>query len=246
MRTPIIVGNWKMNKTIAETEEFLKEIDPYIEGITSAQYGIATPYTDLYVAVKNSKNLVIGAENCHFEDNGAFTGEVSIPMLKEIGIASCIIGHSERRQMFNETDEAVNLKVKKLLANDIMPIMCCGETEAEFDAGKTEERIRSQVSLGLAGLDAEDVKKVVVAYEPIWAIGTGKVATPAQAEEVHAILRKWLRDNVSAAVADKVRIIYGGSVSTKNCADLIAKEDIDGFLVGGASLKPDFVNIINC
>ena len=137
MRTPIIVGNWKMNKTIAETEEFLKEVDPYIEGITSAQYGIATPYTDLYVAVKNSKNLVIGAENCHFEDNGAFTGEVSIPMLKEIGIASCIIGHSERRQMFNETDEAVNLKVKKLLANDIMPIMCCGETEAEFDAGKT-------------------------------------------------------------------------------------------------------------
>ena len=147
MRKPIIVGNWKMNKTIAETEEFLKEIDPYVAGISSCEYGICAPYTDLYVAVKNSKNLVIGAENCHFEDNGAFTGEVSIPMLKEIGIASCVIGHSERRQMFGETDEAVNKKVKKLLANGIMPIMCCGETEAEFDAGKTEEKLGAKLVL---------------------------------------------------------------------------------------------------
>ena len=175
MRTPIIVGNWKMNKTIAETEEFLKEIDPYIEGITSAQYGIATPYTDLYVAVKNSKNLVIGAENCHFEDNGAFTGEVSIPMLKEIGIASCIIGHSERRQMFGETESA----------NTEIAEKCC------------------------------------------------------------AIVRDEIRKMYGDA-ADAVRVQYGGSVKPNNIKEYMAMEDIDGALIGGASLKVDsFKEIID-
>ena len=166
-------------------------------------------------------------------------------MLKEIGIASCIIGHSERRQMFGETDEAVNLKVKKLLANDIMPIMCCGETEAEFDAGKTEERIRSQVSLGLAGLDAEDVKKVVVAYEPIWAIGTGKSANTEIAEKCCAIVRDEIRKMYGDA-ADAVRVQYGGSVKPNNIKEYMAMEDIDGALIGGASLKVDsFKEIID-
>lgn len=245
MRKPIIVGNWKMNKTIAETKEFIEAIDPYVAGIDTCEYGINTPYTDLYMAVTNAKNLVIGAENCHFEDSGAFTGEVSIPMLKEIGIASCIIGHSERRQMFGETDEAVNKKVKKLLANGIMPIMCCGETEAEFDAGKTEEKIRSQVSAGLAGLTADEVKKVVVAYEPIWAIGTGKSANQEIAEKCCAIVRDEIRKAYGDA-ADEVRVQYGGSVKPNNIKEYMAMEDIDGALIGGASLKVDsFKEIID-
>ena len=245
MRKPIIVGNWKMNKTIAETEAFLKEIDPYVAGIESCEYGICAPYTDLYVAVKGSKNLVIGAENCHYEESGAYTGEVSIPMLKEIGIASCVIGHSERRQMFGETDEAVNKKVKKLLENGIMPIMCCGETEAEFDAGKTEEKIRSQVSAGLAGLNGENVKKVVVAYEPIWAIGTGKSANTEIAEKCCAIVRDEIRKMYGDA-ADAVRVQYGGSVKPNNIKEYMAMEDIDGALIGGASLKVDsFKEIID-
>lgn len=245
MRKPIIVGNWKMNKTIAETKEFIEAIDPYIEGIETCQYGIGTPYTDLYTAVNLSKNLIIGAENCHFEDNGAYTGEVAIPMLKEIGIKACIIGHSERRQMFNESDEAVNKKVKKLLENDIMPIMCCGETEAEFDAGKTEERIRSQVSLGLKDLCPECVKKVVVAYEPIWAIGTGKSADKDIAEKCCFIVRDEIRKMYGDA-ADEVRIQYGGSVKPNNIKEYMAMEDIDGALIGGASLKVDsFKEIID-
>ena len=238
MRKPIIVGNWKMNKTVAETMEFLEAVDPYIAGIDSCEYGIAAPYTDLYCAVSLAKNLIIGAENCHFEDSGAFTGEVSIPMLKELGIRSCVIGHSERRQMFNETDEAVNKKVKKLLDNGIMPIMCCGETEEEFDAGKTEEKIRAQVSAGLAGLCPECVKRVVVAYEPIWAIGTGKSADKDIAEKCCWIVRDEIRKMYGDS-ADEVRVQYGGSVKPGNIKEYMAMEDIDGALIGGASLKID-------
>ena len=245
MRTPIIVGNWKMNKTIAETEEFLKEIDPYIEGITSAQYGIATPYTDLYVAVKNSKNLVIGAENCHFEDNGAFTGEVSIPMLKEIGTKWCIVGHSERRQMFGDTDETVNKKVKKLLSEGITPIMCCGETLETFEAGETESWVRNQIAKGLDGVSGEDVSSMVIAYEPIWAIGTGKSATKEIAEKTCAIVRDQVKQMYGDA-ADAVRVQYGGSVKPNNIKEYMAMEDIDGALIGGASLKVDsFKEIID-
>ena len=238
MRKPIIVGNWKMNKTIAETEAFLKEVDPYIEGIDTCEYGIAAPYTDLYCATGLAKNLIIGAENCHFEDSGAFTGEVSIPMLKELKVKACVIGHSERRQMFGETDEAVNKKVKKLLENDILPIMCCGETEEEFDAGKTEEKIRGQVRKGLADLCPECVKKVVVAYEPIWAIGTGKSADKDIAEKCCCIVRDEIRKMYGDA-ADEVRVQYGGSVKPGNIKEYMAMEDIDGALIGGASLEVD-------
>ena len=238
MRTPIIVGNWKMNKTIAETEEFLKEVDKYVEGIDTCQYGIAAPFTDLYSATKLANNLIIAAENCHFEDSGAFTGEVSIPMLKELGVTACIIGHSERRGMFNETDEAVNKKVKKLLENDIMPIMCCGESLEEFEAGKTEEKIRKQISLGLADLCPKCIKKVVVAYEPIWAIGTGKSADKDIAEKCCFIVRDEIRKMYGDA-ADEVRIQYGGSVKPNNIKEYMAMEDIDGALIGGASLKID-------
>jgi len=234
-----------MNKTIAETEEFIKEIDAYVAGIDTCEYGIGAPYTDLYMATSLAKNLNIGAENCHFEDAGAFTGEVSIPMLKELKVGSCIIGHSERRQMFGETDEAVNKKVKKLLENGIMPIMCCGETEAEFDAGKTEEKIRSQVNAGLSGLCPECVKKVVVAYEPIWAIGTGKSADKDIAEKCCAIVRDEIRKMYGDS-ADEVRVQYGGSVKPNNIKEYMAMEDIDGALIGGASLKVDsFKEIID-
>ena len=175
MRKPIIVGNWKMNKTIKETVEFINEVEPSLND--SCTYGIAAPFTALKDAMATAKGLVVAAENCHFEESGAYTGEVSIPMLKELGITHCIVGHSERRQMFNETDESVNKKVHKLIENDITPIMCIGETEAEFDAGKTEEVIRTQLDKDLAGLCPKCVSKMVIAYEPIWAIGTGKSAT---------------------------------------------------------------------
>jgi len=245
MRKPIIVGNWKMNKTAAETVDFIAAVDPYIAGVTTCEYGIGAPYTDLKEAVA-AKNLIIGAENCHFEESGAFTGEISIPMLKEIGVKACIIGHSERRQMFGETDEAVNKKVIKLLDNGIMPIMCCGETEAEFDAGETEAKIRSQVSKGLAGLCSECVTKVVVAYEPIWAIGTGKSADKDIAEKCCAIVRDEIAKMYGKEAADQVRVQYGGSVKPNNIKEYMAMPDIDGALIGGASLKVDsFKEIID-
>ena len=167
MRKPIIVGNWKMNKTVADAKEFMSAVDSYVEGIDACTYGIGAPFTALAACTDNAKNLVIAAENCHFENNGAFTGEVSIPMLQELGVTHCIIGHSERREYFGETDEAVNKKVIKLLEAGMTPIMCCGETAEEFDAGKTEEKVGGQIRAGLANLTAEQVAKVVVAYEPI-------------------------------------------------------------------------------
>ena len=237
MRKPIIVGNWKMNKTIKETVEFIKEVEPCLND--SCTYGVAAPFTALKDAMANAKGLVIAAENCHFEESGAFTGEVSIPMLKELGITHCIIGHSERRQMFNETDETVNKKVHKLIENDITPIMCIGETEAEFDAGKTEEVIRTQLDKDLEGLCAKCVSRMVIAYEPIWAIGTGKSATKEIAQNCCHIVRDEVRKLYGDEAADAVRIQYGGSVKPNNIKEYMAMEDIDGALIGGASLKAD-------
>ena len=238
MRKPIIVGNWKMNKTVADAKEFMSAVDSYVEGIDACTYGIGAPFTALAACTENAKNLVIAAENCHFENNGAFTGEVSIPMLQELGVTHCIIGHSERREYFGETDEAVNKKVIKLLEAGMTPIMCCGETAEEFDAGKTEEKVGGQIRAGLANLTAEQVAKVVVAYEPIWAIGTGKSATKEIAENCCKMVRDVIRSMYGDA-ADEVRIQYGGSVKTENIADYMAEEDIDGALIGGASLKVD-------
>ena len=237
MRKPIIVGHWKMNKTIKETVEFINEVEPSLND--SCTYGIAAPFTALKDAMATAKGLVVAAENCHFEESGAYTGEVSIPMLKELGITHCIVGHSERRQMFNETDESVNKKVHKLIENDITPIMCIGETEAEFDAGKTEEVIRTQLDKDLAGLCPKCVSKMVIAYEPIWAIGTGKSATIEIAQNCCHIVRDEVRKLYGDEAAEAVRVQYGGSVKPNNIKEYMAMEDIDGALIGGASLKAD-------
>ncbi len=245
-RKPIIVGNWKMNKTRAEAAEFMTGIEAVLTGNENADYGIASPYTCLDVCVKDAKHLIIAAENCHFKDSGAYTGEVSVPMLKEIGITYCIIGHSERRQMFNETNEACSLKAKRLFADGIVPILCIGETEAEYDAGRTADVLKEELKGSLAGLSAEEVSKMVIAYEPIWAIGTGKSADSTIAENCCKLVRDTVKGLYDEAAAEAVRVQYGGSVKPTNIKEYMACPDIDGALIGGASLKVDsFTAIID-
>lgn len=245
MRKPIIVGNWKMNKTMKETKEFMEAVDAAAAS-ENATFGIGAPYTALTTAVAGAKNLIIAAENCHFEDNGAFTGEVSVPMLQEIGVKYCIIGHSERRQMFGDTDETVNKKAKRLIDADITPILCIGETEAQYDAGETEKVIRDQLTGSLANLCPKCVGNMVIAYEPIWAIGTGKSATKEDAQKCCAIVRDQVKVMYGDEAAEKVRVQYGGSVKPENIVEYMACPDIDGALIGGASLKADsFTDIIN-
>ncbi|MGI6608030.1 MAG: triose-phosphate isomerase [Erysipelotrichaceae bacterium] len=239
MRKPIIVGNWKMNKTIAEAVDFISAVDPYLDGVDSADFGVATSYLALQDSIKNAKNLIIAAENCHFEDSGAYTGEVSVVMLEEIGLKWCIVGHSERREMFGETDETVNRKVKRLIAAGMTPIMCCGESLETFEANETENWVRGQIAAGLDGVSGKDVAKMVIAYEPIWAIGTGKSATKEIAQDTCAIVRDQVKKMYGEEVAESVRIQYGGSVKPDNIADYMAEKDIDGALIGGASLKVD-------
>ena len=244
MRKPIIVGNWKMNKTIAETKDFVTSIEPMLHD--AATYGVGVPYTALQTAKSLAKNLVIAAENCHYEKSGAFTGEISIPMLEELGVNHCIIGHSERREYYNETDKTVNLKAKALFEANITPILCIGETEAQFDNGETENVIRTQLTNGLEGLSVDNVKTLVIAYEPIWAIGTGKSATKEIAQNCCHIVRDQVKQMFGDDAASKVRVQYGGSVKPDNIKEYMAMEDIDGALIGGASLKVDsFVEIIN-
>ncbi len=233
-----------MNKTIAEAVDFIKAVDPVCHD--GATYGVGTSFLALQDSVKHAKNLIIAAENCHFADSGAFTGEVSVPMLEEIGVKYCIIGHSERRQMFGDTDESVNKKAKRLIDADITPIVCIGETEAQYDAGETETVIRSQLSGSLADLCPDCVKGIVVAYEPIWAIGTGKSATKEDAQKCCHIVRDQIEKMYGKEAADAVRIQYGGSVKPENIVEYMACPDIDGALIGGASLKADsFTEIIN-
>lgn len=239
MRKPIIVGNWKMNKTIAEAVDFISAVDPYLDGVNTADFGVATSYLALESSIKNAKNLIIAAENCHFENSGAYTGEVSVPMLEEIGLKWCIVGHSERREMFGDTDETVNKKVKKLIEAGMTPIMCCGESLETFEAGDTESWVRGQIEAGLAGVCGKDVAKMVIAYEPIWAIGTGKSATKEIAQDTCAIVRDQVKKMYGQEVAESVRIQYGGSVNPENIAEYLAEKDIDGALIGGASLKVD-------
>ena len=244
MRKPIIVGNWKMNKTIAEAVAFVEAMDGNLND--SATYGIGAPYPALQASVESAKNLIVAAQNCHFEDAGAFTGEVSVAMLSEIGVQWCIIGHSERRQMFNETDEAINKKAQKLISKGLTPIICVGETLEEFEKGITEDVVRGQISGCLKDLDPQAVANLVIAYEPVWAIGTGKSATKEIAQATCAICRNQIAEMFGKEVADKVRIQYGGSVNPGNIAEYMAMEDIDGALIGGASLKVDsFTEIVN-
>ena len=246
MRKPIIVGNWKMNKTPSEAKEFMEGIEKVLTGNEASDYGIGAPYVDLDVCVKNAKHLIIGAENCNELDSGAYTGEVSVPMLKEIGITYCIIGHSERRTYYNETNEHCALKAKRLFADNIIPILCIGETEAEYDAGKTSEVIKNQLKGSLAGLTSDEVSRMVIAYEPIWAIGTGKSATKEIAEDCCKLVRTTVKELYDENTAEAVRIQYGGSVKPNNIKEYMACPDIDGALIGGASLKVDsFKEIID-
>lgn len=246
MRKPIIAGNWKMNKTIKEALEFAEAV----KGKTcpdKTEAVICAPFTllkDLKEAVAGT-DIKIGAQNMHFEDNGAFTGEVAPAMLKEIGMDYVIIGHSERRQYFNETDETVNKKVLKALEVGIDPIVCCGETLEEREADKTKDVVKVQVEAALKDVAKEDLAKVVIAYEPIWAIGTGKTATSEQANNVIAYIREVVK-GLYGELAEEVRIQYGGSVKPANVAEIMAQSDIDGALVGGASLKAeDFLALLN-
>ena len=246
MRTPLIAGNWKMYKTTGESAVFVKEFLPLVAGVTGVEIVLAPPFPSLGVVASlcAGTNVGVASQNVHFAPEGAYTGEVSPAMVKDAGARYAIIGHSERRQYFAETDDSVNRKVKAALASGLVPILCLGETLGEREAGKTSEVAGWQLRAGLEGIDAAESRKVVVAYEPVWAIGTGKTATPGQAQEVHAFLRGILKE-LWGNSADAVRILYGGSVKPENIADLMAKEDIDGALVGGASLKADtFARIV--
>ena len=247
MRKPIIAGNWKMNKTIAEAVEFVNEIKGKLND-ESVDAVICAPFTilkDLKEVTKGT-NIKVGAQNMHFADNGAFTGEVSPAMLKELDIDYVVIGHSERREYFNETDETCNKKVLKALEVGIDPILCCGETLEERETDKTKDVVKTQIIAGLANVKAEDLEKVVIAYEPIWAIGTGKTATSEDANNSIKAIRDEICQIYGQNVANGVIIQYGGSVKSNNAKELFEMSDIDGGLVGGASLKADeFAKIVN-
>ena len=244
MRTYLIAGNWKMNKTVPEAVVLTQQLcNQYNRSWEDVDVVICPPAIDLksaYTVIDFDKpDIAIGAQNVHWEESGAYTGEISIPMIKEVGCEYCIVGHSERREMFAETDVTVNKKVKALIEADIAPIMCVGESLAMRDSGEYLDFITAQVRAGLAGLEAMDMAKVVVAYEPIWAIGTGRTATPEQAEEVCGAIRGVLDELFGEEVAQATRVLYGGSMNEGNVVSLLAQEDIDGGLIGGASLKAD-------
>ena len=245
-RKILAAGNWKMNETPSETKALIAEMVKTCASDT-VDVLLCVPAIDIPAAVEAAKgsNIQIGAENMYFEESGAFTGEISPAMLVDAGVKYVIIGHSERRQYFAETDQTVNKKVLKALEHGLVPVMCCGETLEQREQGVTMDWIRQQVKIGLNGVTPEDAKKVIIAYEPIWAIGTGKTATSDQAEEVCKGIRDLLRELYGDDVAETTRVLYGGSVKPANAAELFAKEDIDGGLVGGASLKASFGDIVN-
>ena len=270
-RKTIIAGNWKMNKTPAEAKALIEEMKPLLSKTKWCEMVLCVPFTDIQAAVKAAKGskIAIGAENMHFEKSGAFTGEISADMLKELGVKYVIIGHSERRQYFNETDEACGKKVQVALENGLRPILCVGESLTEREQDVTMEVIRKQIKIALQNVAVEDIKKVVIAYEPIWAIGTGKTATTEQAQEVCkgireciaeiydeataeeqanevcSAIRDCLREKYGARAARGITIQYGGSMNAKNASELLAQPDVDGGLIGGASLKSaDFATIV--
>lgn len=241
MRKPIIAGNWKMNKTLAEAKEFTLVVKDAIPSKDVVDSVIGSPA--LFLAPMNCKRkdseLQLAAQNCFWENEGAYTGETSPAALADMGIEYVIIGHSERREYFHETDEEINKKAKAIFANGMTPILCCGETLETYEAGKTAEWIEGQITAGLKDLSAEQVSSMVIAYEPIWAIGTGKSADANIADEICGVVRKTVEKLYGNEVAEKVRIQYGGSVKPENIAEYMAKENVDGALVGGASLQPD-------
>lgn len=248
MRTPIIAGNWKLHMNPKQTTEFVAAVKDKLPEPNKVESLICAPAVDLESLAQKAagSNLRVGAENAYFEDEGAFTGETSPKVLKEMGMNYCIIGHSERRGYFHETDEEINKKAKALFANGITPIICCGESLETREANKQEDWVIGQIKAALADLTDDQVSKLVIAYEPIWAIGTGKTASSDQAEEMCKTIRDTVKDLYNEETAENVRIQYGGSVNPGNVKELMAKPDIDGGLVGGASLKPDsFLALVN-
>ncbi len=245
-RRKIIAGNWKMNKTPSEAVKLAEELIPLVKN-DDVDVVFCVPAVDLVPVVNAVKgtNIEVGAENLYIEDSGAYTGEISADMILDAGAKYVIIGHSERREYFAETDEFLNKKVKKALEKGLIPILCCGESLDQREMGVTIDWIRFQIKSDLVGISADDAKKIVIAYEPIWAIGTGKTATSDQAQEVCKAIRDCLAEIYDQATADAIRIQYGGSMNADNAAELLAKPDIDGGLVGGASLKPDFGKVVN-
>ena len=239
MRNKILVGNWKMNKFSSEAKTFVKEIEEMavVAKENNIIVGVAPTFLSLEAANSNAVTPIVAAQNCHFEDSGAFTGEVSVPMLVDLGVKYCLVGHSERRQYFAETNETCNKKLLKLCANKIVPIYCVGETLAEYEAGTTKDVIKEQLVAGLANVAAEDVASMVIAYEPVWSIGTGKNASSAIAQDICGFVRETVASLYGSEVADKVLVQYGGSVKPNNIKEYLNQKDIDGALVGGASLQ---------
>ncbi len=247
MRTKIIAGNWKMNKTNSEAAAFASDLKTKIASIQKTEMVVCPPFTALAIVAETLRGsrVKVGAQNLFWEPSGAFTGEISTAMIESTGCQYVIIGHSERRQYFGETNQTVNKKIKQTLTTRLMPIVCIGETLQQRQNGQTEQVVRTQMVEGLEGLAADQVQRLVIAYEPVWAIGTGVTATPEQAEEVHFYIRELLRKQYDGRIAEAIPILYGGSVKPDNIQDLISKPDIDGALIGGASLNVDgFVQMI--
>ena len=247
MRRPIIAGNWKMYKDVDEAVELANAIKRDAFDVENVEIVICPPFTDLgeVCEMLTESNIAVGAQNCYWESEGAFTGEVSVPMIKSVGCKYVIIGHSERRKYFGETDETVNKKIAAVIDGGLKPIMCVGETLEEREAAKTIDVVRTQVTEGLKGFNENYLDPLVIAYEPVWAIGTGKTATPQQAQEVHAMIRALLAKLYSESLSESRCILYGGSVKSDNIEELMKEKDIDGGLIGGASLKSaGFVDII--
>lgn len=241
MRKPFIAGNMKMHKTVSEALSYAKSLKELVKNVSDRDILVCAPMTALYALSQelSGSNIKLGAQNVMYEDKGAFTGEIAPGMLKEIGVEYVIIGHSERRHVFKETDDVIQRKVKKCLETGLLPILCVGEQLEQREAGITNNIVGGQVFYGLCGLNSDEVKKVTIAYEPVWAIGTGKVATPNDAQAVHKYIRTLLGEVYDSATADAVRIQYGGSVKPDNVAGLMDQPDIDGALVGGACLEAD-------
>jgi triosephosphate isomerase len=246
MRRKMVAGNWKMNMTPSESVQLVGELKPMIEN-AEVDVVFCVPSIDIVPVVEAVKgsNINVGAENMYFEEKGAYTGELSANMLVDAGVSYVIIGHSERRQYFNENNEMINKKVKKAIEHQLIPIICCGETLEQREEGITLSFIKEQISTAFDQVEPKDALKCIIAYEPIWAIGTGKVATAAQAQEVCKHIRQCLENIYNQDLAQQMRILYGGSVNAANAAEIFAQEDIDGGLIGGASLKPEFAKIVH-
>ena len=241
MRRTVIAGNWKMNMTPSETKKFITELAPMVAGLDKCDIVLCVPAIDIAAAVEAAKgtNIKIGAENVHFKESGAYTGEISAKMLVEAGVEYVVIGHSERRQYFGETDKTVNLRTLAALNAGLKAIVCVGETLEERELGYTETLLKFQTKMALTGVSAEQLKNVVIAYEPVWAIGTGVTATADQADEGNGFVREAVREAYGMGAADEITVQYGGSMNDANAAELLSKENVDGGLIGGASLKTD-------